>query len=137
MPNGAGLAQVVRKKLTAELNAVPGEGLAEIVIRLSNSEKLFSITKSLEKAAYASHLVSFDHLDADTKGFLGALLDFADISRQKFAEGWTGRPPADTNASDGLMAVRNDDPQIPDKSEQSSDKRKTAPAQEKNQRRLL
>ncbi|WP_285294736.1 hypothetical protein [Aureimonas altamirensis] len=75
LPNGAGLAQVVREKFTAELNAVPAEGLAEIVIRLSNSEKLFSIATSLEKAAYSSHLVSFDHLDTDTKGFLGALLD--------------------------------------------------------------
>jgi len=137
LPNGAGLAQVVHEKFTAELNAVPAEGLAEIVIRLSNSEKLFSIAKSLEKAAYASHLVSFDHLDADTKGFLGALLDFVDISRPKFAEGWTGRSPADTSISDEPKTVRNDDPEVPDKGEQGSDKKKAAPTQEKNQRRLL
>ncbi|MER9216922.1 hypothetical protein NKI54_33935 [Mesorhizobium sp. M0663] len=137
LPNGAGLAQVIREKFTAELNAVPAEGLAEIVIRLSNSEKLFSIAKSLEKAAYASHLVSFDHLDADTKGFLGALLDFADISRPKFADGWIGRPEADTGGSGRFMEVENGDRKVSDKGEERSDRRETPPAPGKNQRRLL
>lgn len=92
LPNGAGLAQVVREKFTAALAEVPAEALAEIVIKLSNSEKLFNIAKSLESAAYASDLVSFDYLDTDSKSFLGALLDFADISRPLFAEAWLVRP---------------------------------------------
>jgi hypothetical protein len=51
LPNGAGLAQVVREKFWAELNAVRAEGLAEIIIRFSNSDKLFTIAKSFEQAA--------------------------------------------------------------------------------------
>lgn len=52
LPNGAGLAQLVRDKFLAELNDVPAEGLAEILIKLSNSDKLFNIARSLERAAY-------------------------------------------------------------------------------------
>ncbi len=137
LPNGVGLAQVIREKFMAQLNAVPAEGLAEIVIKLSNSEKLFSIAKSLEKAAYASNLVSFDHLDADTKGFLGALLDFADISRPKFADGWIGRPDADASDSGGFMEVKNADGKVSDKGEERSRKGEPSTAPGKSQRRLL
>ena len=138
LPNGAGLAQVVREKFTAELKAVPAEGLAEIVIKLSNSDKLFVIAKSLEKFAYASNLVSFDHLDADTKGFLGALLDFADVSRTKFAQAWNGRP--DAEAPDRVVTVeaKDEDQNVPDSEEEGTDKKKkTTSASRGGERRLL
>jgi hypothetical protein len=137
LPNGAGLAQVVREKFTAELNAVPAEGLAEIVIRLSNSEKLFSIAKSLEKAAYATHLVSFDYLDSDAKGFLGSLLDFADISRPKFAEGWRGRPQTDISIHGEQMTVGSVNSKFSEKGEQDANMQKAHTSQDKSQRRLL
>jgi hypothetical protein len=92
LPNGTGLAQVVHEKFWAEVNAVRAEGLAEIIIGFSKSDKLFTIAKSFEQAAYDVHLISFDYLDVETKGFLGALLDFAEVSRPKFAAAWIGRP---------------------------------------------
>jgi hypothetical protein len=108
LPNGAGLAQVVREKFWAELNSIPAEGLAEIIVRLSNSDRLFTIAKSLEQSAYALHLISFDHLDVDTKGFLGALLDFAEVNRPKFAAAWAGRPKTDSRGRDSSPGVRRD-----------------------------
>lgn len=92
VPNGAGLAQLVREKFMAELNAVPAEGLAEIVIKLSNSEVLFNIAKALERAAYSIDLPAFDGLDVEARGFVGALLDFANTNRSAFARAWPLRP---------------------------------------------
>ena len=137
LPNGAGLAQAVRDKFWAELNAVPAEGLAEIVVKLSNSDKLFSIAKSLEQAAYALHLVSFDHLDAETKGFFGALLDFTEVSRPKFAGAWTGRPQTDLNARDRARRGEEDNQTVAKVGDQSTGAIEDAPAQLKTQSRLL
>lgn len=117
LPNGAGAAQIVRDKFLAEFEAIPAQGLAEIIVKLSNSDKLFTIAKALEKAAYSSALPSFDFLDADAKGFLGALLDFAGVNRMRFAGGWTGSAAAknERDPQDGPAK-----PAAPDETEQIS-----------------
>ena len=86
LPNGASLAQTVRKKFEDQIKAIPAEGFAEIVVKLTTSDRLFAIAKQLEHAAYAQKFVTFDDLGTDEKGFLGALLDFANVARQRFAE---------------------------------------------------
>ncbi|MFO7481103.1 hypothetical protein, partial [Oceanibaculum nanhaiense] len=86
-------------------------------------------------AAYGSNLISFDHLDTDAKGFLGALLDFADISRLKFAGGWIGRPDAD--GSGMAMEVKNVEQKVSSRGEKRTDMSETLPAPRKNQRNLL
>lgn len=90
LPNGVGLAQIVRERFTSDLDAVPAEALAEIIVKLSSSEKLFQVAKSLEKYAYSRNVLTFDDLDSDSKIFLGALLDFVGVSRSGFARGWSG-----------------------------------------------
>lgn len=109
LPNGVGLAQVMREKFSAALAAVPAEGLAEIIAKLSNSDKLFNIAKSLERAAYATHLVPFDQCDLDSKSFLGALLDFAEVSRLGFSEAWAGQPKIDIAGPDQTSEWGADD----------------------------
>ena len=116
VPNGAGLAQLVRDKFMAELNAVPAEGLAEIVIKLSNSEVLFRIAKALERAAYATNLPSFDGLDVEARGFLGALLDFTNTNRAIFAKAWPLRPGAVADWEP------EDNPEQPETPEDAEDK---------------
>jgi hypothetical protein len=91
-PNGAGLAQVVKDKVAAALNAIPAEGLAEIVVKLSRTSLLFQVARSLEQAAYDRTLRSFDNLDSDTKVLLGAVLDFVDTDRKLFAQAWENLP---------------------------------------------
>jgi hypothetical protein len=88
-PNGPGIAQIVRERFAAELNRVPAEGLAEILDRLSRNDALFSIAKGLERAAYATSLPSFDELAIPEKSLFGAVLDFAQIERARFAKAWS------------------------------------------------
>lgn len=88
LPNGAALAQAVHTRLNEAADAVPAEDLAVIAAHLSKGSELFNIARSLENQAYAEPLVGFDHLDASAKTFLGALLDFAGMSRAGFAMGW-------------------------------------------------
>jgi len=85
VPNGAGIAQLVRDRFNAELKGVPAEGLAEIVVKLTRNERLFSIAKTLEWAAYEQEVVSFDNLESEAKALLGAILDFVGVSRAHFA----------------------------------------------------
>jgi hypothetical protein len=80
VPNGVGIAQVVKDKFMAEVRGVPAEGLAEVVVRLSRNATLFAAARALEHAAYATHVPTFDALDVDAKSFLGAVLDFVGVS---------------------------------------------------------
>lgn len=87
-PSGAGVAQIVRDRFNAELKAVPAEALAEIAVKLTHNEKMFSVARALERAAYEKVLPGFDELDADTKTYLGAVLDFVGVKRPQFAHAW-------------------------------------------------
>jgi len=87
-PNGAGLADTVRTRFTEALKSVPAEGLAEVVVKMANSDRLFRAARDLEHAAYASKPAAFDTLSIDSKSFLGAILDFVNIDRMMFANCW-------------------------------------------------
>lgn len=95
-PNGAGLAKIVRDGLNADLAAIPAEGLAEIVLKMTRNETLFEVARALEAAAYATRVPSFDDLEPTSRGFLGAVLDFVRIDRPAFARS----VPADAASSD-------------------------------------
>jgi hypothetical protein len=84
-PNGAGLAKIVREGLNADLAAIPAEGLAEIVLKMTRNETLFEVARTLEAAAYATKVPSFDDLEPTPRGFIGAVLDFVRIDRPTFA----------------------------------------------------
>ncbi len=88
-PNGAGIAEVVRRRFQEALKSVPAEGLAEVVVKMANSDRLFRAACDLEQAAYAIDLATFDELSVDAKSFLGAVLDFCGIERTLFTNAWS------------------------------------------------
>jgi hypothetical protein len=85
MPNGAGAAKVIRDGFTADLAAIPAEGLAEIVLKMTRGDALFETARTLEGAAYAMNLPAFDDLELTPRSFVGAVLDFVGIDRPTFA----------------------------------------------------
>lgn len=89
LPNGAGLSQTIREKFNGELKSVPAEALAEIVVKLTKTDSMFSIAKHLEMAAFLVNTPAYDQLPLEVKSFFGAVLDFYGISREAFANAWS------------------------------------------------
>ena len=88
VPNGAGLAEMVRGRFKEALQSVPAEGLAEVVVKMANSDRLFRAARDLEQAAYTVDLEMFDELSVDARSLLGAVLDFVGTDRVLFAKCW-------------------------------------------------
>ena len=87
-PNGAVIADTVRTRFTEALLEVPAESLAEVVVKMARSDRLFKAARDLEQAAYSVELAGFDDLSIEAKSFLGAVLDFVGIDRTLFDECW-------------------------------------------------
>ena len=87
-PNGTGLADVIRSRFNEAINSIPAEGLAEIVVKMANSDRLFKAARDLEHAAFSSDLLTFDDLSLEGKTFLGAVLDFTQVDRKLFSQSW-------------------------------------------------
>jgi hypothetical protein len=87
-PGGAGVAEVVRSRFHEALRSVPAETLAEVAVKMANSDRLFRAARDLEAAAYSINLTTFDELSLDARSFLGAVLDFVGIERVRFAKCW-------------------------------------------------
>jgi hypothetical protein len=84
--NGASIAKKIKGKFLNDAGAFPAEDLAEIVIKLSNTNKLFEVAKALEAAAFRIYPVCFDDLATDAKSFVGAMLDFCSLDRRYFSD---------------------------------------------------
>ena len=50
--------------------------------------------RELEMASYHTALPTFDGLSVQTKSMLGALLDYANVDRQRFANAWKSKAGA-------------------------------------------
>lgn len=83
--NGSTISKQIIERFNAEASSVPAEELARISIKLSNTNLLFDIARSLESIAFQPFSTSFDELPVDAKGFVGALLDFCSLERGLFA----------------------------------------------------
>lgn len=103
-PNGAGIAEKIRRNFNAALHSIPAEGVAEIIVKLANSDRLFNCARELEQAAFSSVCPSFDDLSVDARSFIGAALDFTSVDRLSFANTW--RPVVSQSAE--TLAVQND-----------------------------
>ncbi|MDB5418424.1 MAG: hypothetical protein JWP50_1843 [Phenylobacterium sp.] len=117
-PNGAGLAKIVREGLNADLASIPAEGLAEIVLKMTRGDILFEVARTLEAAAYAKNVPSFDDLEPASRSFVGAVLDFVKIDRPRFARSVpsSGAAPAvlsPTYAAEKLAASDEVDSTVP------------------------
>lgn len=91
-PFGKAAASVVENGLRADLNKIPAEIVADQAIQLLKSDALFDTGKDLEMMSYLIDIPSFDNLSLNTKSMLGALLDYAGVDREKFANSWKTSP---------------------------------------------
>jgi hypothetical protein len=108
LPDRAALGGELRRRLVEAIEQRPTTDLAEIVVRLSNTDRLFQIARTLEFSTYQSKVPSFDALEIDARGFVGALLDFCGVERARFARSWTKaatseRPASKIHVSDSDM----------------------------------
>lgn len=87
-PGGRGTAMAVEAGLTRDLDHIPAEIVADQAVRLLKSDQLFMTGRELEMASYHVVLPTFDGLSVHTKSMLGALLDYAKVDRQRFANAW-------------------------------------------------
>jgi len=97
-PNGAGLAEMIHTRFNEALQSVPAESLAEVIVKMTNSDRLFKAARDLEQAAFLIDCPPFDDLTIDAKSFFGAVLDFIAIDRLTFSQGWNPPKPVPTTA---------------------------------------
>lgn len=96
--NGSSIAKQIKDGFETDAKAIPAEDLADIVIKLSNTNKLFEIARTLESAAFNVDTVCFDNLPVDAKGFVGALLDFCSKDRIRFSDATPKTTPSKAHA---------------------------------------
>ncbi len=85
---GSATARQVESALSAELNAIPAEIVADQAGRLLKENMLFAVARELETASYARACPSFDQLSVPAKAMVGAFLDYAAVKRDVFAIAW-------------------------------------------------
>jgi hypothetical protein len=91
-PGGRGTALAVEAGLKRDLDQIPAEVVADQAVRLLKSDQLFVTGRELEMASYHVSLPTFDGLSVHTKSMLGALLDYANVDRERFANAWKSDP---------------------------------------------
>lgn len=96
-PGGKATASAVETGLKRELEQIPAEIVADQAVRLLKLDQLFVTGRELEMASYHVSLPPFDSLGIQTKSMLGALLDYAGIDRELFANAWKVRPTTETD----------------------------------------
>jgi len=87
-PGGRGTAAVVEAGLKRDLDRIPAEIVADQAVRLLKADHLFTTGRELEMASYHVELPTFDGLSVQTMSMLGALLDYASVDRERFANAW-------------------------------------------------
>src|SRR5579862_4576324 len=85
---GSAAARHIEKRFKADLDAIPAEIVADQASRLLKDAQLFNVAKELEAACYNRACPPFDSLAPSEKSMVGALLDYAAVSRKAFASAW-------------------------------------------------
>jgi hypothetical protein len=106
-PNGAGLAKMVRDRFNDALREVPAESLAEVIVKMANSDRLFVAARDLEQAAFQIEVPPFDDLSVNTKSLIGAVLDFIAIDRLAFSMCWTASSQSKFTSASGHQDVQD------------------------------
>jgi hypothetical protein len=88
--NGQAVAKQIEYGFQTDANRIPAEIIADYVVRVSNSDALFNTARALERASASDVVPPFDRLDVESRSWLGVVLDFNAISREKVALAWTG-----------------------------------------------
>lgn len=103
-PGGRGTATAVEAGLKRDLDNIPAEIVADQAVRLLKSDQLFMTGRELEMASYHVALPTFDGLSVHTKSMLGALLDYATVDRERFANAWKADPGTTTASAHAMTA---------------------------------
>lgn len=85
---GRAAATAVNAAPKKDLVRIPAEIVADQAVSILKADQLFLVGRALETAAYYAELPPFDRLTVSTKSMLGALLDYASIDRECFANSW-------------------------------------------------
>ena len=85
LDNGQIIASNLDSKITTAYKNIKSEIIADYVIKLRNNEDLFSLALRFELASFYKDAPIFDILKNEEKSLLGILLDFSNISREKFS----------------------------------------------------
>lgn len=84
--NGAALAKQIEEGVYADAERIPSEILADYMVKVTRRDTVFTAARELEDASLRPQVPSFDQLGPECKAFLGALLDFNGVARERFAE---------------------------------------------------
>lgn len=90
-PGGKSTASAIEAGLKRDLDQIPAEIVADQAVKLIKADQLFLTGRELEMASYQAELPVFDNLSVLTRSMLGALLDYAGIDRERFANAWAER----------------------------------------------
>lgn len=101
-PGGRGTATAVEAGLKRDLDQIPAEIVADQAVRLLKSDQLFMTGRELEMASYHVALPTFDGLSVHTKSMLGALLDYANVDRERFVNAWKADPGTTTASAHAM-----------------------------------
>lgn len=88
-PGGKATARAVENGLKQDFERIPAEIVADQAVRLLKGDQLFMTGREFEMACYQTIPPSFDQLSVPTKSMLGALLDYAEADRERFAHAWS------------------------------------------------
>ena len=92
LPNGRAASLSMKNAMEEDYKKIPVEIISDYILSNLKNEGLFRLAKSLEYQAYKDSLLGFDSLEIEEKSFLGVLMDFTGIEREKFANGWISSP---------------------------------------------
>ncbi len=87
-PNGGAISQSIENAIKEDYEKIPAEIISDYILTHLKNENLFKLAKSLEFEAFKTSLIGFDSLPIEEKAFLGILMDFIYIDREKFANKW-------------------------------------------------
>jgi len=112
-PGGKATAVAVESGLKKDLERIPAEIVADQAVRLLKADQLFLAGRELEMSAYHVKLPVFDQLSLATRSMLGALLDYANVDRERFANAWaaTGDIPAGEALAEAPVDLADTPPQ--------------------------
>jgi hypothetical protein len=91
--NGNVVAKQIERRFYDQAKKIAAEIIADYVVKVSGRSILFDIARDLEAHSLLEGLQSFDALAIETKSFLGTLLDFNSLQREKVAAAVRSKPP--------------------------------------------
>jgi hypothetical protein len=95
--NGAVVAKQIEKGFLRDAENIQAEIVAEHVTRMTD-DSLFNAALQFDAAAFAAEVPAYDQLTTEMRATAGAVLDFANVPRERMAKAW---PLATRSASSG------------------------------------